>query len=33
MDYLWTLYLYGLKFYVVNSSMNFLLLYGISVIV
>jgi hypothetical protein len=27
MDYLWTLYLYGLKFYVVNSSMNFLLLY------
>jgi hypothetical protein len=25
--------LYGLKFYVVNSSMNFLLLYGISVIV
>jgi hypothetical protein len=33
MDYLWTLYLYGLKFYVVNSSMNFLLLYGISVII
>ena len=33
MDYLWTLYLYGLKFYVVNSSMNFLLLYEISVIV
>jgi hypothetical protein len=29
MEYLWTLYLYGLKFYVVNSSMNFLLLYGI----
>jgi hypothetical protein len=27
MDYLWTLYLYGLKFYVVNSNMNFLLLY------
>jgi hypothetical protein len=27
MDYLWTLYLYGLKFYVVNSSINFLLLY------
>jgi hypothetical protein len=27
MDYLWTLYLYGLKFYVVNSSMKFLLLY------
>jgi hypothetical protein len=33
MDYLWTLYLYGLKFYVVNSNMNFLLLYEISVIV
>jgi hypothetical protein len=33
MDYLWTLYLYGLKFYVVNSSMNFLLFYEISIIV
>jgi hypothetical protein len=27
MDYLWTLCLYGLKFYVVDSNMNFLLLY------
>jgi hypothetical protein len=32
MDYLWTLCLYGLKFYVVDSSMNFLLLYEFSVI-
>jgi hypothetical protein len=33
MNYLWTLYLYGLKFYVVNSIIDFLLLYEISVIV